>query len=135
MQAPSWTCREVGRQDVEIHGGKAKHDKIDSKKIAVLLRSGAFPYAYVYPRQMRSTRDLLRRRLQTIRGVGKILGLALLYETGDIARFPSGQLRSTRGHSIPHDVLLVELSLLDHPDLRASRLLQIGSVVVERHGP
>jgi transposase len=45
-----------------IHGGKAKNDRIDSQKIAVLLRGGMFPIAYVYPRQMRATRDLLRRR-------------------------------------------------------------------------
>ena len=45
-----------------IHGGKAKNDRIDSQKIAVLLRGGMIPVAYVYPPQMRSTRDLLRRR-------------------------------------------------------------------------
>jgi len=45
-----------------IHGGKSKNDKIDSKKIAVLLRGGTLPVAYVYPAAMRSTRDLLRRR-------------------------------------------------------------------------
>jgi transposase len=45
-----------------IHGGKAKNDKIDSRKIAGLLRSGMIPMAYVYPAKMRSTRDLLRRR-------------------------------------------------------------------------
>lgn len=45
-----------------IHGGKAKNDKIDSHKIAVLLRGGSFPLAYAYPGQMRATRDLLRRR-------------------------------------------------------------------------
>jgi transposase len=45
-----------------IHGGKTKNDKIDSKKIAVLLRGGTLPTAYVYPEGMRSTRDLLRRR-------------------------------------------------------------------------
>jgi transposase len=45
-----------------IHGGKAKNDKIDSHKIAVLLRGGSFPLAYVYPKEMRATRDLLRRR-------------------------------------------------------------------------
>jgi transposase len=28
-----------------IHGGKAKNDKIDSHKIAVLLRGGSFPMA------------------------------------------------------------------------------------------
>lgn len=45
-----------------IHGGKAKNDKIDAHKIAVLLRGGMIPMAYVYPPAMRSTRDLLRRR-------------------------------------------------------------------------
>jgi transposase len=45
-----------------IHGGKAKNDKIDSYKISVLLRGGSFPLAYVYPKEMRATRDLLRRR-------------------------------------------------------------------------
>jgi transposase len=50
-----------------IHGGKAKNDKIDAHKIAVLLRGGAFPKAYVYPRGMRATRDLLRRRLFFVR--------------------------------------------------------------------
>jgi len=45
-----------------IHGGKAKNDRIDSHKIATLMRGGMFPMAYVYPVQMRATRDLLRRR-------------------------------------------------------------------------
>jgi len=50
-----------------IHGGKAKNDKIDSHKIAVLMRGGMFPQAYVYPREMRGTRDLMRRRMRLIR--------------------------------------------------------------------
>jgi hypothetical protein len=29
-----------------IHGGKAKHDRIDAHKIAVLLRGGMLPQAY-----------------------------------------------------------------------------------------
>lgn len=41
-----------------IHGGKAKTDKIDSFKIAKLLRGGTFPVAYHYPKSMRATRDL-----------------------------------------------------------------------------
>jgi len=161
-----------------VHGGKAKNDKIDSQKIAVLLRGGSFPVAYVYPPEMRATRDLLRRRnhlvhkraellahiqntaiqynlpeivvnlscecnrkdveqhfpdpqvrkivqvdlamieahddvlkilerdiektahshdwhtlmlLRSIRGIGQILGLVMLYETHDIERFPTVQ--------------------------------------------
>ncbi len=45
-----------------IHGGKSKNDKIDSFKIATMLRGGMFPIVYVYPRKMRATRELLRRR-------------------------------------------------------------------------
>ena len=50
-----------------IHGGKAKNDRIDSHKIATILRGGMLPQAYVYPRKMRSTRDLLRRRTHLMR--------------------------------------------------------------------
>ena len=50
-----------------IHGGKAKNDRIDARKIAVLLRGGMIPQAYVYPAEMRATRDLLRRRMHLMR--------------------------------------------------------------------
>jgi transposase len=50
-----------------IHGGQAKHDPIDAHKIAVLLRGGMLPQAYVYPAAMRATRDLLRRRMPLMR--------------------------------------------------------------------
>ena len=50
-----------------IHGGKAKNDKIDSYKIAKLIRGGNFPLAYVYGKEMRATRDLLRRRTKLVR--------------------------------------------------------------------
>ena len=56
-----------------IHGGKSKNDRIDSYKIAVLLRGGTFPKAYVYPREMRSTRDLLRRRLYFVHKRAELL--------------------------------------------------------------
>jgi hypothetical protein len=50
-----------------IHSGKAKTDKIDAQKIAVLLRGGMLPQAYVYPKGMRESRDLLRRRTFLVR--------------------------------------------------------------------
>jgi transposase len=56
-----------------IHGGKAKNDKIDAQKIAVLLRGGMLPQAYVYPADMRATRDLLRRRLHLVRHRAELL--------------------------------------------------------------
>lgn len=50
-----------------IHGGKKKNDKIDSKTIADLTRSNHLPVGYVYPKELRATRDLLRRRTRFMR--------------------------------------------------------------------
>jgi transposase len=68
-------CQEQGIQFVLghafymklIHSGKGKNDRIDAGKIARLLRSGTFPLAYAYPKGMRETRDLLRRRMFLVR--------------------------------------------------------------------
>jgi transposase len=56
-----------------IHGGKATNDTIDAQKMAVLLRGGMLPQAYVYPAAMRATRDLLRRRLRRMRTRAELL--------------------------------------------------------------
>jgi hypothetical protein len=56
-----------------IHGGTAKHDTIDAPKIAVLLRGGMLPQASVYPADMRTTRDRLRRRMSLTRKRAELL--------------------------------------------------------------
>jgi transposase len=56
-----------------IHGGKKKDDKLDSEKIARLMRGGTFPLSYVYPREMRATRDLIRRRMFLVRRRSELL--------------------------------------------------------------
>ena len=96
-----------------IHGGKSKNDKIDSKKIATLLRGGNIPMAYVYPRKMRSTRDLLRRRNHLMRKRSELLahiqntnsqynlpefGIKLAYKTnreGVAEHFPEPSVRKS----------------------------------------
>lgn len=56
-----------------IHGAKVKNDRVDSHKIARLLRAGLFPMGYVYPKRMRATRDLLRRRTHLMRWRAQLL--------------------------------------------------------------
>ena len=56
-----------------MHGGTAKNDTIDAQTIAVLLRGGMLPQAYVYPAAMRATRDLLRRRMYLTRKRAELL--------------------------------------------------------------
>jgi hypothetical protein len=69
-----------------LHGGKAKNDKIDAHKIAVLLRGGMLPQAYVSPATMRATRDLLRRRMSLTRQRAELL--AHIQNTNSQYRLP-----------------------------------------------
>ena len=72
-----------------IHGGKAKSDQIDAGKIARLLRGGTFPLAYAYPRGMRATRDLLRRRTYLVRQRAALMThLQILNSQYNLAPFP-----------------------------------------------
>jgi transposase len=56
-----------------LHGSKANNDTIASPKMAVLLRGGRLPQAYVSPAHMRATRDLLRRRMYLTRKRAELL--------------------------------------------------------------
>lgn len=96
-----------------IHGLKTKNDRVDAEKIARLLRGGNFPLAYVYPKAMRATRDLLRRRLYFVRQRSELLTHLKMSESqvnleplrrrldhaahrvGFPERFPAGSMRSS----------------------------------------
>ena len=64
-------CQEAGLPFVLAHalylkaiqGGKNKNDRIDSEKLAHLLRTNLIPPAYVYPAEKRPLRALLRQRI------------------------------------------------------------------------
>lgn len=56
-----------------IHGGKNKNDRIDSEKLAHLLRSNLIPPSYVYPADKRPLRALLRQRLFFVWSRGDLL--------------------------------------------------------------
>src|SRR6266511_2832706 len=108
-----------------IHGGKAKNDKIDAHKIAVLLRGGMLPRAYVYPAEMRATRDLLRRRCHLARKRAELL--AHIHNTNSQYNLPEIEKRlaykANRECVADHfpkpsvrKTIEVDISLLDHYD-------------------
>lgn len=67
-------CFEAGIQFVlahalylkHIHGGKNKNDRVDSEKLAHLLRANLIPPSYVYPSERRPVRALLRQRMSYV---------------------------------------------------------------------
>lgn len=108
-----------------IHGSKTKNDKIDSHKIAVLLRGGMIPIAYVYPQEMRAMRDLLRRRMHFMRKRSELL--AHIQNTRNQYNLPSFEKtisrKNNRGHVVDHfndpvvqKSMELNLSLIDHYD-------------------
>ncbi len=109
-----------------IHGAKVKNDRVDSRKIAALLRGGMFPMAYVYPRQMRATRDLLRRRTYIVRRRADLL--AHIQNTNAQYNLPEfGKAISRKAHRegisesfadpAVQRSIQVDLELIDHMDL------------------
>ncbi|MDJ0623619.1 MAG: IS110 family transposase [Desulfocapsaceae bacterium] len=80
-----------------IHGGKTKNDKIDSYKLATLLRGGTFPTAYAYPQGWRATRDLLRRRMYISRRTGELV--AHILNTNTQYNLPAFRKKLTRKYN------------------------------------
>jgi transposase len=107
-----------------IHGGKNKNDRIDSEKLAHLLRSNLIPPAYVYPADKRPLRALLRQRLFFVRQRSELL-----------ARIQSVQLahnrppiRQTRSNRDPW-----EKQLLAHEDNPLRQLALQNEMAMIRH--
>jgi transposase len=127
-----------------IHGGKAKNDKIDAHKIAVLLRGGMIPMAYVYPPEMRATRDLLRRRCHLMRKRAELLahmqntnsqynlpeiGKKLAYKAnreGVEEHFPDPSVRKT---------IELDVALIDHYDKLLGEVELYITRTVKGHDP
>jgi transposase-like protein len=114
-----------------IHGSKTKNDKVDSEKIAHLLRVGLLPQAYVYPAEMRATRDLLRRRAYLVRRRSEALTHVQLINWQYQHDTPTGKLRYASNRAGVLDrvddesvrrTLAVDLDLVAHLDGQIAEL-------------
>ncbi|MDP1624670.1 MAG: IS110 family transposase [bacterium] len=114
-----------------IHGGKAKNDRIDSHKIAALLRGGMIPMAYVYPSEMRATRDLLRRRNHLMRKRAELLAhIQITNHQYNLSPFHKSicykgnrdGIAERFGDECVRKSIEVNLSLIDHYDQHLKKL-------------
>lgn len=113
-----------------IHGGKTKSDAIDSEKIARLIRGGNFPLAHAYPKEHRSTRDLLRRRTFLVRRRAEALThIQMVHHQHNQPKPINIKSKSNRvgiGQLLPdaHSQLLVDvdLKMLEAYDQQIARL-------------
>jgi transposase len=92
-----------------IHGGKNKNDRVDSEKIAHLLRTNLIPPAYVYPAAQRPLRALLRQRLYYVWSRSDLLARIQSHQLA----YNRPALRQTRPNRDPWEKQL--LAAEDHP--------------------
>jgi len=127
-----------------IHGGKTKNDRIDSRKIAGLLRGGMLPMAYAYPAEMRSTRDLMRRRTYLVRKRADLL--AHIQNTNSQWNLPAfGKKIAYKIHRqgvvdqftdpAVQKSIEVDLELIDHYDLLIGNLERYILRLAKQHDP
>ena len=89
---------------------KVKTDQVDAHTLAQLLRLDYIPEGFIYPRDLRPTRDLLRRRHRLVRwrsDLRRVLHFQLIshnitsFGRNGIKRLDGRHLRSLLSH--PHD--------------------------------
>jgi transposase len=104
-----------------ITGAKVKTDRRDAFSLARLLRLDAVPEAYIYPKQRRPVRDLLRRRNRLVsvragayRSMKQVLSQQGKqgYSLTDLKRFDEAMI----------------LRLFDHPALQASMQMELDRI-------
>lgn len=68
LMAAGYTVKLVNTSAVKIYEGlKYTGDEHDARHLAQLLRLGILPTGYIYPKEERGVRDLLRKRSQLVR--------------------------------------------------------------------
>ena len=105
-----------------IHGGKNKNDRIDSEKIAHLLRSNLIPPSYVYPRAKRPLRALLRQRITYVWRRAELLARLQMGQMAE-GHKPVRQSRKSRD---PWEERLMEV--YDHPLHQFSAKMDLDTV-------
>ncbi len=78
----------------QYNGLKYTDDASDARHLAHLLRLGILPTGYIYPKAMRSVRDLLRRRLLLVKqSTAQLLSLQSLINRHTGKRLTSHQIK------------------------------------------
>ncbi len=115
-----------------IDDGKNKNDRIDSEKLAHLLRSNLIPPAYVYPAEKRPLRALLRQRIFYVWRRSELLARIYSHQLAH-NRTPAKQTRRTRdpweeqllkaeNHPLRQLALKNDLAMIRHYDQQIFQL-------------
>ena len=114
-------------------GLKYSGDESDARHLAHLLRLGILPEGYIYPREDRAVRDLLRRRFQFVRiAVSLMLSIQSTWARHTGQRISANAVRQLTGEQIEQTFCDVSVRFGVHAHLQAWRAIEEQVQQVER---
>ncbi len=124
---------------IQQYGGlKYTNDRSDARWLAHLLRLGLLPEGYIYPKEERAVRDLLRKRGQLVRQkVTQILSIENLFSRNKGSRLSAGRIRTVSEAEVDQLLPQADLALGVKSTLSVYRCLveeisRLEKVVKER---
>ena len=96
----------------QYNGLKYTDDDSDARWLAHLLRLGVLPQGYIYPREQRPVRDLLRKRGQLVRQrTANLLSIQNLYTRNTGSSLSANEIKGLQVEDIEGNVAASDLAL------------------------
>jgi len=110
-----------------ITGSKHKSDPRDARRLARLLRLGEIPESYIYPKETRPLRDLMRARIRLVRERARLRAaaknsLARYNQKMDFCRLEASPSEAVRFLPVPDEVKMELVSLGERIALITSQI-------------
>ena len=121
LKAHGYTAHLANTAAVPQYAGlKYSGDESDARHLAHLLRLGILPEGYIYPREDRPVRDLLRRRFQLVRmAVGLMLSIQSTWTRHTGQRISANAVRQISGDVIEQTFPDLSVRLACSPTCRS----------------
>jgi transposase len=117
----------------QYEGLKYTDDESDARWLAHMLRLGILPQGYIYPKQERAVRDLLRKRSQLVRQkTANLLSIQNLYSRNTGLSISANRIKQLTSDKV--DALFAEsdLALAVKANLSVMRSLESQIAILER---
>jgi transposase len=117
----------------QYEGLKYTDDESDARWLAHLLRLGVLPEGYIYPKQERAVRDLLRKRSQLVRQkTANLLSMQNLYSRNTGSSLSANRIKQLTTEEVERIFTAGDVALAVKANLSVMRCLETEISTLER---
>ena len=117
----------------QYDGLKYTDDDSDARWLAHLFRLGVLPEGYIYPKEERAVRDLLRKRSQLVRQkTANLLSIQNLYSRNTGSSISANRIKQLRSENVDAQFRNPDLGLAVKANLTVMRSLETEIAILER---